>query len=851
MHKHVRSHLQWTALLALASACGDDGASATSMGSDSDSATEGSSSGEPGTITVADSSGSSSASASASATGDSSSSGSDSGGPACGNDVREGDEVCDGSDVGDATCESEGFVGGTLACNAQCDGFDTSGCTSCGNGMIDAREDCDGDDLGDNACTDLGFDEGTLACDASCVFDTSACVAYSCGDGAINGETEECDGTDLNKASCDAAGFGAGEVSCTDRCVLDFTACCGDGNVGGSETCDGDDLAGNSCATQGDFDGGVLGCSEACDGFDVSGCTLCGDGAAQGSEQCDGDDLLGNDCTTVPGGFVGGSLACAPDCGFDTSGCNFCGNDIVDAGEQCDGTALDGADCLTLGHTGGVLGCDAACGYDESQCTDFPLPGVEAVAITEIMRDPSSIPDPGGEWFEIYNPSLTETYQLRGCLFQDDGVDNFDITSDLVIGPGELRTFGRSDNPGFVPDYVYDGLALGNSADELELFCVGNSVDRVAYDDMDFPDVSGAAMQVDPVATNAVDNDNGSNWCAAMTPYFMTDLGTPGLANDSCSPPTYAIDYCNLQFPTSIDDLEGAGVDVFGRLYIAGLTDQSNVNDPAVNVVAAVGYGPDGTDPSLDMGWVWTAAAPNPGWVGMGFPDANNDEYVGTMTLPLPGDYDFAYRFSGDGGLTFTYCDGTGSTDGYAAADAGQMTTSPAGDPTVLFFSEYYEGTSNNKVLELYNPSAQSVNLAACQIRTYANGAVVPGSSLPLVGLVLPGEVFTVCHTSLAAQPFCDQLASLAFNGNDALELYCDMTTVDVIGQLGFNPGAEWAGGGTGTLDEDLRRNCNVTAGDTNGADAFDPSLQWTGLPIIAANPQPENIDDLGEWNCP
>ena len=35
---------------------------------------------------------------------------------------------------------------------------------------------------------------------------------------------------------------------------------------------------------------------------------------------------------------------------------------------------------------------------------------------------------------------------------------------------------------------------------------------------------------------NAVDNDDGSNWCAATAAYNGADLGTPGAANPTCSP---------------------------------------------------------------------------------------------------------------------------------------------------------------------------------------------------------------------------------------------------------------------------------------------------------------------------
>jgi hypothetical protein len=46
----------------------------------------------------------------------------------CGNSVKEDSEQCDGTDLGGATCVSQGFAGGTLNCSASCT-FDTSACT--------------------------------------------------------------------------------------------------------------------------------------------------------------------------------------------------------------------------------------------------------------------------------------------------------------------------------------------------------------------------------------------------------------------------------------------------------------------------------------------------------------------------------------------------------------------------------------------------------------------------------------------------------------------------------------------------------------------------------------------------
>ena len=48
----------------------------------------------------------------------------------CGNNLREGAESCDGIDLGGQSCVTQGFSGGTLACNGNCS-FNTSGCTVC------------------------------------------------------------------------------------------------------------------------------------------------------------------------------------------------------------------------------------------------------------------------------------------------------------------------------------------------------------------------------------------------------------------------------------------------------------------------------------------------------------------------------------------------------------------------------------------------------------------------------------------------------------------------------------------------------------------------------------------------
>ncbi len=72
--------------------------------------------------------------------------------------------------------------------------------------------------------------------------------------------------------------------------------------------------------------------------------------------------------------------------------------------------------------------------------------------------------------------------------------------------------------------------------------------------------------------------------------------------------------------------------------------------------------------------------------------------------------------------------------------------------------------------------------------------------------------------------------ASGWFNGNDAVVLRKGTTVIDVIGQIGFDPGTEWGSGLTSTADNTLAAKINCNAGDVIGSDAFDPSLEWDGF---------------------
>jgi predicted extracellular nuclease len=154
------------------------------------------------------------------------------------------------------------------------------------------------------------------------------------------------------------------------------------------------------------------------------------------------------------------------------------------------------------------------------------------------------------------------------------------------------------------------------------------------------------------------------------------------------------------------------------------------------------------------------------------------------------------------------------------------------------FFSEYVEGSSNNKALEIYNPSSSPLNLAGYSIKVFSNGAATVGKTVNLTGEIAAKSVLVLVDTS-AVQELKDKqtsatltLGSGNFNGDDAVALYNGSTLVDVVGQIGFRPSGSWGSGDVATMDKTLVRKPTVTQGDNNASDAFDPSAQWTGFAV-------------------
>ena len=167
-----------------------------------------------------------------------------------------------------------------------------------------------------------------------------------------------------------------------------------------------------------------------------------------------------------------------------------------------------------------------------------PLPSSAQVdspnlIINEFMADPGAVSDTKGEWIELFNPT-TQTINLKGWKLSDAGSDQHTINSDLLIAPNAYLVLAKNGdtnlNGGIVADYVYTGLTLANTTDQIILTNSGGEViDTVNYNkSAGWKIVGGASLEL--IDKNQPHN-NFANWEISATNYGEGDFGTPGEFN--------------------------------------------------------------------------------------------------------------------------------------------------------------------------------------------------------------------------------------------------------------------------------------------------------------------------------
>lgn len=177
-----------------------------------------------------------------------------------------------------------------------------------------------------------------------------------------------------------------------------------------------------------------------------------------------------------------------------------------------------------------------------------------------------------------------------------------------------------------------------------------------------------------------------------------------------------------------------------------------------------------------------------------------------------------------------------------ATTTDGSTTTS-----NELFFSEYVEGSSNNKALEIVNLTSSDIDMTSYSIQRQTNGGLngsVWEFNLPLTGTITSGDVYVIINSAASLQKLIDEAdfiqphngdtnfgAPINFNGNDPVGLFKNGILIDIIGT--YNGGsANFA------INKTLRRKSDISQPNTN----FDSTNEWDVYPE-------DSVEDIGQHN--
>lgn len=159
-----------------------------------------------------------------------------------------------------------------------------------------------------------------------------------------------------------------------------------------------------------------------------------------------------------------------------------------------------------------------------------------------------------------------------------------------------------------------------------------------------------------------------------------------------------------------------------------------------------------------------------------------------------------------------------------------------------LIISEYAEGSSNNKYIELYNGTGTDVDLSQYALWKIANGGSWAESTLSLSGTLADGATYVVANPS--ADPIITNAANrtdssvISFNGDDAVGLAKNGSLIDAVGTDGPDPGSGWSVAGTanGTKDHTLVRKASVCAPNSNWSAAAGSDTASSEWVVLARN---------------
>lgn len=167
----------------------------------------------------------------------------------------------------------------------------------------------------------------------------------------------------------------------------------------------------------------------------------------------------------------------------------------------------------------------------------------------------------------------------------------------------------------------------------------------------------------------------------------------------------------------------------------------------------------------------------------------------------------------------------------------GLFTSTDAQAQESLFFSEYIEGSSNNKALEIFNPTADTVFLSGWAFPNVSNAPTTPGeyefwNDFPDTAYIAPGAIYVIAHPSADATILeqADYTFTYLSNGDDGFALVkgdsaagSSFEIIDWIGSWDEDPGSGWdvAGIENATANHTLMRRAFVNKGNSTALASF------------------------------
>ena len=108
------------------------------------------------------------------------------------------------------------------------------------------------------------------------------------------------------------------------------------------------------------------------------------------------------------------------------------------------------------------------------------------------------------------------------------------------------------------------------------------------------------------------------------------------------------------------------------------------------------------------------------------------------------------------------------------------------GTAASLYISEYLEGSSYNKAIEISNNTASAIDLTGYSLKKQSNGSGPWTNEIPLSGTLQPSKAYVVTEAKFALT--CSNMtpdietSDLDFNGDDPVGLFYNGTLIDIVG---------------------------------------------------------------------